>query len=236
MIKAVLFDLDGTLLPMDQDEFTNGYFKFLVKKLAPHGYEPEALIKAIWHGTAAMVKNDGSRTNEEAFWADFANTCGERVLSDAPIFEEFYAVEFLNAKSFCGYDENAAKTVRFLKDAGIRIVLATNPIFPDVATRARIGWAGLEPEDFEFYTTYETIGCCKPNPEYYAEILRRLELEPQDCVMVGNDVGEDMIAEKLGMRVFLLTDCIINKANEDISRFAHGGYAELMDYLKKEME
>ena len=26
MVKAVLFDLDGTLLPMDQDEFTKGYF------------------------------------------------------------------------------------------------------------------------------------------------------------------------------------------------------------------
>lgn len=40
MIKVALFDLDGTLLPMDQDAFTRGYFNLLAKKLAPHGYEP----------------------------------------------------------------------------------------------------------------------------------------------------------------------------------------------------
>ena len=61
-IKAVLFDLDGTLLPMDQDVFTKGYFKFLIKKAAPYGYEPEKLISSIWQGTAAMVKNTGPVT------------------------------------------------------------------------------------------------------------------------------------------------------------------------------
>ena len=55
MIKAILFDLDGTLLPMDQDEFTKGYFKLLAAKLAPYGYEPKTLIDTVWAGTAAMV-------------------------------------------------------------------------------------------------------------------------------------------------------------------------------------
>jgi phosphoglycolate phosphatase-like HAD superfamily hydrolase len=59
MITTVLFDLDGTLLPMDQDAFTRGYFKFLAAKLAPHGYEPKQLVEAIWTGTEAMVRNDG---------------------------------------------------------------------------------------------------------------------------------------------------------------------------------
>lgn len=67
MIKNILFDLDGTLLPMDQDKFANGYFSRLVKKLAPFGYEPKKTVDGIWAGTAAMVKNDGKRTNEEAF-------------------------------------------------------------------------------------------------------------------------------------------------------------------------
>ena len=58
--KTVLFDLDGTLLPMDQDAFTKGYFTLLVQKLAPHGYDPAALVDNIWAGTAVMVANDGS--------------------------------------------------------------------------------------------------------------------------------------------------------------------------------
>ena len=34
-ITTVLFDLDGTLLPMDQEEFTKGYLNLLVQKFAP---------------------------------------------------------------------------------------------------------------------------------------------------------------------------------------------------------
>ena len=71
MITTVLFDLDGTLLPMDNDAFTKGYFKLLAAKLAPHGYEPRRLVDAIWAGTAAMVQNDGTCTNQERFWQSF---------------------------------------------------------------------------------------------------------------------------------------------------------------------
>ena len=56
-IKNVLFDLDGTLLPMDMERFTNGYFQLLTEKMAPLGYDPKALTDAVWAGTAAMVKN-----------------------------------------------------------------------------------------------------------------------------------------------------------------------------------
>jgi FMN phosphatase YigB (HAD superfamily) len=113
-------------------------------------------------------------------------------------------------------------------------VLATNPLFPAVATESRIRWAGLAPGDFALYTTYENIGCCKPNLAYYAEILRRMALVGSECLMVGNDVGEDMVAETLGMKVFLLTDCLINKDDADITRWPHGGFDDLMAYLRRE--
>ena len=87
MIKHVLFDLDGTLLPMDQDEFTTGYFKILCKKMLPYGYDPNILSGAIWKGTGAMVANDGSVTNEEAFWIAFSKLLGNRVLEHRYLFE-----------------------------------------------------------------------------------------------------------------------------------------------------
>ena len=231
-IKMVMFDLDGTLLPMDMDDFTNGYFKLLAAKAAPRGYELTSLVKGIWHGTAAMVRNDGSCTNEEAFWKDFTATFGTEALQDRPLFEEFYAKEFQQARSLCGYDPKAAAIVGWIKEQGTRVGLATNPLFPAVATESRIRWAGLTPEEFEFYTTYENIGYCKPNPDYYREILRRVGLRPEECVMVGNDVTEDMIARTLGMDVFLLTDCMINKNNEDIEQYPHGSFDELKEYLQ----
>ena len=126
----------------------------------------------------------------------------------------------------------AAPAVREIRSLGYQVILATNPLFPAVATQSRIRWAGLTPEDFERITTYENARFCKPNPDYYQEILGKLNLNPSDCLMVGNDVDEDMIAETLGMRVFLLTDCLINRTGKDISRYPSGGFTELLQYVR----
>lgn len=231
-LTTILFDLDGTLLPMDNDAFTKAYFKLLAAKLVPHGYDARQLVDAIWAGTAAMVANDGSQSNESAFWKRFCGIFGEKVLADMPLFNEFYEREFQAAKGFCGFNPEAVTAVHTAKEMGLRVVLATNPIFPAVATRSRIRWAGLEPEDFALYTTYENIGFCKPNPDYYREIIKRLGVKPEECLMVGNDATEDMAAEKIGMQVFLLTDCLLNKARKDISVYPGGGFPQLMDFMK----
>ena len=233
MIKNILFDLDGTLLPMDQDKFANGYFRRLVKKLAPLGYEPQKTVDGIWAGTAAMVKNDGKRTNEEAFWIKFEEIFGERVNNDKPVFDDYYRNEFNEVKSDCGFNPAAADTVRKLKEKGFKLILATNPIFPAVATESRIEWAGLDKNDFELYTAYENSHYCKPNPAYYSEIIEKLSLNPSECLMVGNDATEDTAANELGIEVFLLTDCLINKKGIDISRYPNGGFDELLEYIEK---
>ena len=232
-LTTVLFDLDGTLLPMDNNAFTKGYFKILAAKLAPHGYEPGQLVDAIWAGTAAMVKNNGSQSNEKAFWKKFADIYGEKVLVDKHLFDEFYENDFCAAKGLCGMNPKAAIAVYAVKEMGLQVALATNPIFPAVATESRIRWAGLEPEDFELYTTYENIGYCKPSPDYYREIARRLGVVPEQCLMVGNDVTEDMIAASVGMDVFLLTDCMINREQKDISVYPHGSFEQLLAYLRE---
>ena len=209
MIKNILFDLDGTLLPMDMEKFTQGYFKRLVMKAAPRGYEPEKLIKSVWAGTAAMVKNNGGITNEEAFWNKFSEIYGEeKTAADKPMFDEYYCKEFSDVQADCGFD-------------------------PAAATESRVEWAGLDKNDFLLYTTYENSHYCKPNPKYYEEILERLHMNAEECLMVGNDVNEDMVAETLGMKVFLLTDCLLNKDNKDISAYPHGGFPELLSFVEE---
>lgn len=231
-IKAVLFDLDGTLLPMDYDGFLKLYFGNLAKRLAGDGYDPDMLVKNVWTGTKAMVMNDGSCMNENKFWDVFAEIYGVNVLQDKVLFDDYYREDFVKAKEACGFDPLAKETVELVKKLGMKVALATNPIFPMIATRQRIEWAGLEVKDFELCTTYENIGLSKPNPAYYAEIASRLGVTPEECLMVGNDVTEDMVAEKTGMKVFLLTDCLLNKNNADISGYPQGGFEELQNYLK----
>lgn len=234
MLQAILFDLDGTLLPMDQEVFVKDYLGRMAKILSPYGYEPEKLVKAIWAGTGAMVKNDGSAINEEIFWSVFNGILEKNARDDEALFEKFYRTEFQKSKNVCGFCPEAARAIQKIKSMGYRVALATNPLFPAVATCSRIRWAGLQPNDFELVTTYENSRFCKPNPDYYREILGKLDLDGSECLMVGNDVGEDMIARKLGMQVFLLTDCLINRGNEDISQFPNGSFAELLRYLRSE--
>ena len=232
MTKAILFDLDGTLLPMDQEVFVRDYLGRMAAFLAPHGYDPQSLIKAVWAGTGAMVKNDGKALNEDVFWYVFNSILGRDAKQDLALFEEFYRTEFQKAKDSCGFNPAAVEAIRQIKDMGYRLILATNPLFPAIATYSRIRWAGLNPEDFELVTTYENSRFCKPNPDYYREILGKIALDGSQCLMVGNDVGEDMVAQKLGMKTFLLTDCLINKTAEDISQYPNGSFPELLHYIR----
>ena len=230
-LTTVLFDLDGTLLPMDQDVFVKSYFGGLVTKLAPKGYDPETIVNGIWAGTAAMVKNNGEKTNETVFWEVFTSRIGEKVMEDLPLFDDFYRNEFNETAKVCGFDARADEIVKYLKSKGLRVALATNPIFPPEATEARIRWAGLDKGDFELVTTYDNSRFCKPNPKYYADIMDTLNVSPENCLMVGNDVSEDMVTATLGMKVFLLTDHLINKNAEDITKYPNGSFGEMKEYI-----
>ena len=234
-ITTVLFDLDGTLLPMDQDTFIHAYFGGLARKLIPHGYEKDSLFAAIWAGTRAMVKNNGEKKNEDAFWDVFSSTYGQEFKHNIELFDDFYANDFCHVQKSCGYTKKAAEVITLLKKKGYRIALATNPLFPATATEQRIGWAGLSPNDFELYTTYENSNYCKPNLDYYRAVMNKLSVTPEECLMVGNDVGEDMIATELGASVFLLTDCLINKENVDISVYPNGNFDALLNYINENL-
>ena len=231
-ITTVLFDLDGTLLPMDQNVFIKAYFGGLARRLAPCGYDPQKLIDAIWQGTAAMVKNNGDTTNEERFWQGFETAYGKPARQDEEFFAAFYREDFDKVSSSCGYTPAAREIIDTAKACGLRIALTTNPIFPSMATERRIAWAGLSTSDFELVTTYENSRFCKPNPNYYLDVMQTLGVAPEECLMVGNDVGEDMIAQTLGSRVFLLTNDLINPKNVDISIYPHGDYADLLAFIK----
>lgn len=221
MIKTVMFDLDGTLLPFVQEDFIDLYFTELCKKLAPLGYEPENTIRSVWAGTAAMVKNTGEKLNSEVFWEVF-NSMNKGLPDARPLCDEFYTKEFDNARACLKYKPDWKPMIQRLKAEGFRVVLATNPLFPLDGVKTRMAWANLAEEDFELITHYDNCSCCKPNVWYFADIADRLGARPEDCVMIGNSVSEDMCAEQLGMSVFLVTEFLENPEGKDISRFPKG--------------
>lgn len=229
--EAILFDLDGTLLPMDNDVFTKGYFGYLCKAVAHLGYTPELLIETMWKGVKAMVLNDGNAPNSDAFWKVFSSVYGQKAYDDIPVFDNFYKNGFHEAKKFTYPTELSRRIVELAHKAADKVVLATNPLFPAVAIESRLSWLGLSPEDFDLVTDYDNSHYCKPNPDYYNEICSKLGLNSKNCLMIGNNTDEDFApASKLGMDCFIITDWQIGKTEATCQK---GSLKDFYDFLKR---
>ena len=104
MVKAIFFDLDGTLLPMDEDLFVKFYIGNMAKKFVGSEISAEKLPNGILLGLKAMFKNTGERTNEEVFWEAFDGYMGKYHEPFVPMFNEYYANDFIHAKHACGFN------------------------------------------------------------------------------------------------------------------------------------
>lgn len=205
--KAIFFDLDGTLLPLDQSDFVKHYFKRLAAYGMTLGIDPEKLINSILEGTEVMIRNDGKRANREVFWDKFFDVYGEKIGNLEDLLNKFYAEGFKTLRELTAENPSARKIVEAAREKGRKVILATNPVFPMVAQLERISWIDLSENDFDHITSYDNSSYCKPNPEYYREICRIIGVEPQDCLMIGNDESDDMKGASLaGMECFLVTD------------------------------
>lgn len=232
-MNTFLFDLDGTLLPLEQEKFVEAYFSELSKKCISMGYKHDIALKAVIKGVKAMLANDGSVTNKERFWGAFEEALGNSVISDIPEFMSFYTNEFRAVKGHTYPTELARECIKELKNKGYSLILATNPLFPAVGTYERMRWAGLDKEDFIFISTYENSSYCKPNLRYYRSILEIIGKSPDECIMVGNDVMEDMCVTELNMDTFLLTDFTINPENKVISVYRNGSFSDLLKFVRQ---
>nr|WP_319776110.1 HAD family hydrolase [uncultured Sphaerochaeta sp.] len=221
-INTILFDLDGTLLPLDQDRFIHEYFSRFVLKSQELGYAPELLAPALQSGITAMIMNDGTLTNKEQFDRVFEEVSGINVCEFNERFAPFYEYEFGLLKKHASPSPLAREIVQEVKEKGYTVILATSPLFPWQGTKARLGWANLASDQFSLVTTYEDFYYAKPNIGYYRQILQQIGKEASSCLMVGNDVEEDMVAQDLGMEVYLVTDCLINSNNRPIACYRNG--------------
>lgn len=232
MINTFLFDLDGTLLPLDMENFLEIYFREMAKKLKDH-IPPEKTAKYIWYATDKMIQNTNPKmTNMEVFSEHFTQITKKSFNKLIPIFDDFYNKEFTKTQESCTKNPLVKEMINLLKEKEYELVLATNPLFPKRAVLYRLEWAGLKEEDFTLITTYENMHACKPNLEYYQEILDKTNKAPEECMMVGNDVEEDMVASDLGMTTFLLEDQLIQRGKIKNPNYK-GSYRDLQDLIQR---
>lgn len=227
---VILFDLDGTLLPMDMKAFERAYFKGL-SEIVPE-FEMEELVRLIWSGTKEMVLNDGTKPNAVRFAEKFTSESGIRYEDAETRFMDYYAGAFNDCAAVCPITDTGRDIVKVLQQKGYTVAVATNPIFPEIAMAARLRWVGLDIAQFPRVSTFENSSHAKPNPEYYREFCEKLGAKPEDCIMIGNDVEEDGIARSLGIEVMLVTDCLLNKKSLPYDDYPTGTLLDVLAWAK----
>jgi FMN phosphatase YigB (HAD superfamily) len=234
MLKTILFDLDGTLLPINTDQFIGGYMKAVAKHVA-HLIPPEVLTKHLWEATNQVIRStDLTKTNAQVFGEHFYPAVGHPEERLTPVFEQFYAQEFPKLQEgLQGLPGLASQVVQACIDQGYEVVVATNPLFPMAAIIERLRWIGADHFPWRLITAYEEMHAAKPNPAYFAEILERIGRRPEECLMVGNDVDEDGAAEKVGIKTFFITDCLINRREKTLPEGRYGTMAEFLAMVKE---
>lgn len=231
-MNTVIFDLDGTLLPLDMEEFTHAYFNEMC--ITFHDIiEPKQLIDHIWKATGVMVKNLEYRTNEEVFMEAFSKLIDGDLETYQKRFDKFYDEGFLKVKDKVNCLPIIKAAVNTLKEKGYNVVIATNPLFPRKAIIHRINWAGFKEEDFSYISSYESNHYCKPQIQFYEEVLKDIDKTPAECMMVGNDVEEDLVAGKLGMETYLITNHIIKRDDSEICCTYKGTYEDFYRFAKE---
>ncbi|HOB29241.1 MAG: HAD family hydrolase [Dethiobacteria bacterium] len=232
---ALLIDLDGTLLQIDLKKFIPAYIETLAKYFAKH-FQPEKLARDLLAATQATIKNnEPALTNETVFYNDFCRRLGVDRAAIDPLIKKFYRDEFPRLRSWSRPRPHAAAVLGAAQRRGLKMVLATQPIFPHSAIIERLAWGGLDPACFDLITTLENMHFCKPHLEYYLEIARKIDLPPERCLMAGNNVQEDLCAAKVGLGVFLVEGEVINCGQEPLPAVVQGTLKDLAAYIEKEL-
>lgn len=216
MYEAILFDVDGTLLSISGREMMKEYLGRLAKYFDPlTDGQGMAIVQTVQLASAAMEKNPGGKSNEQLFWEIFEQHSDFKRAALEPQLEIFYAKEFPKVGHLAGDNGVMPEVVKILAQKGYPLAVATNPVFPLTANKARLAWAKVDAAPWQEITSFEHYSHCKPDPRFFAEICERLGVRPQNCLMIGNGLIDDVAAVQAGLAFYLVTDEVKDGQPED---------------------
>ncbi|WP_305043388.1 HAD family hydrolase [Geoalkalibacter sp.] len=232
-LRAVLFDLDGTLLHVEMNSFIPAYVQGLARHFtdfAPRSRFVDTVIKA----TFALLHDDSAaETNQTLFLRAL-----ERHLGIAPDqFEErlgAYVQDGMRGLQPLIEPLGLAPDILELCFArGWTVVIATNPVFPRELVEARLRWGGLDAYPYHLVTSYENTRFCKPHPGYFRDILETFDLAPEQCLMVGNDTEHDLAAGQVGIPTWLVDTWLVDRLGGGYRYDFRGDHRNLLQFLRE---
>lgn len=230
--RVICFDLDGTLLPMDLDEFMGGYLSSIAKFAAMKGLDTDVFTKGLMAGTKNMAVSGEDKVNADAFWEVMFQFIDSSACNWEALFEEFYLGDFKGIGANVVPNPAAARALATLKDKGYTLALTTMPMFPKLAVDERLRWAGIDASVFDRITTYENSKSVKPRQTYYAENLAALGVRGEDVLMVGNNTVEDLAFLDLGADGYVITDHLIDPVSYDFTTIKNGSMEDFAAWVE----
>jgi FMN phosphatase YigB (HAD superfamily) len=231
-MNTIIFDLDGTLLPMDVQHFMTSYQEALEKYFKPLGPHPN-LFMDVMASVKHVIETKNNQNNETKFFEHFFDQSSASKDLYIEHFNNFYESDFSHAQKSTDISKEMIKAISILKEKKYKLIIATNPIFPMVANLKRIAWAGLNPDDFDYISSFEKNKNCKPHLDFYLEVLEANDLDPKDVLMVGNDAQEDLIVQELGIKTYLITNHLINRQETLPYSDYVGSYNDFLSYVEE---
>jgi len=231
-INTILFDLDGTLVPMDSEKFTETYFKSLNSYI--YGYLGDAnFVKNMLTAVNKMYKDkDESTTLMQKFVKYFNEISAIKYDIFKRYVEDYYAKEFDRLSVHMEKDNLIKMIVGMIKEKGYKLILASTPLLPQKAMEVRLKWSGLDKKDFDFIAHIDNMHYIKPSLEFFKEILAVNDISQEECIMIGNDVDEDILpASQLGISTYYLDEHGVNKSGLKVE-CPSGSYIQLYDWVK----
>lgn len=205
VVRVVLFDLDNTLIHFSERRFFESYVPRVwqaFSDIMPIDVFTQKLIMA----TLALLNNNGQMSNAAYFMNVFCAGYEEHRNEMWKRFMKFYENEYEQFRALVSVPPAVRRVFLRLKRKGVKLVIASNPIWPLQVQMKRLSWAGLGDLQFDLVTHIENMSYCKPQIQYYQEICSKIGEIPETCLMVGNDPVNDMVVANIGMKTFLVTE------------------------------
>ncbi|MFX0123941.1 MAG: HAD family hydrolase [Candidatus Hodarchaeota archaeon] len=203
-ITTLLFDIDNTLLLFDDHEFIRIYVTNIHNYFKEEQLNLEKFMNIFLTSTNKMTKKNQSKLdNLSKFAVDFESRINVSHNEIIKRFRDFYRSDFIEVCKIMTLHPIARDLLK-LASNHFKLVAATNPLFPTIANETRFSQTGLDRFPWMEITSAENYHFAKPHIEFYEELLDKINKYPSECMIIGDDPINDMVAGKIGIRTFLV--------------------------------
>ncbi|MCK4828134.1 hypothetical protein KA005_71050, partial [bacterium] len=156
MLKAILFDIDNTLILFDEKNFFRNYLPLIYRSFAD--LMPFELFKnKLLTSSQDLLENDGKMSNADFFMNSFSRGFENYKEEMWNRFIKFYDTEFDKFETLTTPVKGVSDIISQLQKQNFKLVIASNPLWPLNVQIIRLGWAGIQDINYHLITHIQNM-------------------------------------------------------------------------------